>query len=121
MRAWRYVGLLREVLRQTDPAVVRAGLRQWCTNVNRSRVEAMKRVSRLIMAHLDGIAAWAETRLTNGFIEALNGVFQAMKRMARGYALMSTVQIVLYMKKGGLDFSRFNPCLPPPVRGGAAA
>ena len=120
VRAWRYVGLLREVLRQTDPAVARAGLRQWCTNVNRSRVEAMKRVSRLIMEHLDGVAAWAETRLTNGFIEALNGVFQAVKRMARGYALISTVQVVLYMRKGGLDFSRINPYLSPPVRGGPA-
>ena len=121
VRAWRYVQLLREVLRQPDPVVARAGLRQWCTNVNRSGVEAMKRVSRMIMSRLDGVAAWAETRMTNGFIEALNGVFQAVKRMARGYALTSTIQIVLYMRKGGLDFSRFNPYCSPPVDGCAAA
>ena len=28
---------------------------------------------------------WTQTRRTNGFIEALNGLFQAAKRKARGY------------------------------------
>ncbi len=34
---------------------------------------------------LPGIVAWAQTHQTNGFLEALNGLFQAAKRCARGF------------------------------------
>jgi len=33
-------------------------LRQWCTNVMRSKVEPMKEVARLIRRHFEGIVAW---------------------------------------------------------------
>jgi len=39
----------------------------------------------MIRNHLDGIVAWTQSRQTNGFIEAINGLFQAAKRKARGY------------------------------------
>jgi Transposase len=42
----------------------------------------MKDVARLIRRHLDGIVAWTQTRKTNGFIEAINGLFQSAKRKA---------------------------------------
>jgi transposase len=45
----------------------------------------MKDVAIMIRAHFDCITAWAQTRQTNGFIEAINGLFQAAKREARGY------------------------------------
>jgi hypothetical protein len=38
----------------------------------RSKVETMKDVARMILRHFDGIVAWAQTRQTNGFIEAIN-------------------------------------------------
>jgi len=37
----------------------------------------------MIRSHLDGIVAWTQTRRTNGFLEAINGLFQAAKRKAR--------------------------------------
>jgi transposase len=40
--------------------------------------------------HLEGIVAWAQTRQTNGFLEAINGLFQAAKRRARGFTRLST-------------------------------
>ena len=45
----------------------------------------MKEVVKMIINHFDGIIAWAQTRQTNGFLEAINGLFQAAKRRARGY------------------------------------
>ena len=50
----------------------------------------MKEVARMIRRHFDGIVAWTQTRQTNGFIEALNGLFQAAKRKARGYSRFAT-------------------------------
>lgn len=108
-RAWRYREDLREILNRKQINVVREMLRQWCTNVMRSKVEPMKAVARMIRTHLEGIVAWARTRMTNGFLEALNGLFQAAKRKARGYRRLSTIRTIIFLLAGKLDFRTLNP------------
>jgi len=78
-RAWVYKEQLREILERKQINVVRAMLQHWCACVMRSKVEPMKEVAALVRNHLEGIVAWAQTRQTNGFLEALNGLFQAAK------------------------------------------
>ena len=107
-RAWQYREDLREILSRKQINVVRAMLKQWCTNVMRSKVEPMKAVARMIRNHLEGIVAWARTRMTNGFLEALNGLFQAAKRKARGYRRLSTIRTVIFLLAGQLDFRKLN-------------
>ncbi|MGC8533988.1 MAG: transposase, partial [Rhizomicrobium sp.] len=108
-RAWLYREHLRDILERKQINVVSVMLRQWCTNVLRSRVEPMKEVARMIRKHFDGIVAWTQTRQTNGYIEALNGLFQAAKRKARGYTRFVTMRTVLFLIAGKLDFTRINP------------
>ena len=108
-RAWLYREHLRDILERKQINVVSAMLKQWCTNVLRSKVEPMKEAARMIRKHFDGIIAWTQTRQTNGFIEDLNGLFQAAKRKARGYKRFSTMRTVLFLIAGKLDFTRFNP------------
>ena len=108
-RAWLYRENLREILERKQINVVAALLRQWCTNVMRSKVEPMKDVARMIRKHFDGILAWSQTRQTNGFLEAINGLFQAATRKARGYTRLDTMRTVIFLIAGKLDFSRLNP------------
>jgi transposase len=108
-RAWQYREELRAILDRKQINVVSAALSQWCTNVMRSKVEPMKSVARMIRKHFDGIVAWTRSRQTNGFIEAINGLFQAAKRKGRGYTRFSTMRTVLFLIAGKLDFSAFNP------------
>jgi transposase len=108
-RAWQYREDLRTILNRKQVNVVRDLLRQWCTNVMRSKVEPMKAVAQMIRKHLEGIVAWARTRMTNGFLEALNGLFQAAKRKARGYRRLSTIRTVIFLIAGKLDFRTLNP------------
>jgi len=108
-RAWTYRENLREILDRKQINVVSTMLRQWCTNVLRSKVEPMKEVAKMIKTHFEGIVAWAQTQQTNGFMEALNGVFQAAKRNARGYTRFSTIRTVIFLRLGKLDFSQLNP------------
>jgi transposase len=108
-RAWLYREHLRDILDRKQIKIVSAMLNTWCTNVLRSKVEPMKDVARMIRKHFDGIVAWAQTRQTNGFIEALNGLFQAAKRKARGYTRFATMRTVLFLIAGKLDFTRINP------------
>jgi transposase len=114
-RAWLYKEQLREILERKQINVVRAMLQHWCTCVMRSKVEPMKEVAALVRNHLEGIVAWAQTRQTNGFLEALNGLFQAAKRRARGFVRMSTIRTVIFLIAGKLDFRVINPHAPQPT------
>lgn len=108
-RAWSYKEQLREILERKQINVVRAMLAHWCNCVMRSKVEPMKEVAKMIRTHLEGIVAWAQTRQTNGFLEAINGLFQASKRRARGFTRLTTIRTVIFLIAGKLDFHAINP------------
>lgn len=114
-RAWVYREQLREILSRKQIHIVCRLLAQWCTNVMRSKVEPMKKVARMIREHFHGILAWVETRQTNGFLEAINGLFQAAKRKARGYGRFRTIRTVIFLIAGKLDFSQLNPYVSLPT------
>ena len=69
----------------------------------------MKEVAKMILNHFHGIIAWAQTHQTNGFLEAINGLFQAAKRRARGYGTFETMRTVIILVAGNLNFSSINP------------
>ena len=108
-RAWVYKEQLRQILARKQINVARDMLKHWCTCVMRSKVEPMKEVAAMVRRHLEGIVAWAQTRQTNGFLEALNGLFQSAKRRARGFTRFTTIRTVIFLIAGKLDFSRLNP------------
>jgi transposase len=108
-RAWVYKEQLREILGRKQINVVRAMLQHWCTCVMRSKADPMKDVAKMIRSHLEGIVAWAQTRQTNGFLEAINGLFQAAKRRARGFTRIDTIKTVIFLIAGRLDFQAINP------------
>jgi transposase len=108
-RAWIYKEQLRETLQRKQVNVMRDTLKHWCGCVVRSKVEPMKEVAALVRRHLEGIVAWAQTRQTNGFLEAINGLFQAAKRRARGFTRLSTIKTVIFLIAGKLNFQAINP------------
>jgi transposase len=114
-RAWSYKEQLREILERQQINVVRTMLLHWCTCVMRSKVEPMKDVAAMVRRHIDGIVAWAQTRMTNGFLEALNRLFQAAKRRARGYKRFNPIKTVIFLIAGKLDFRAVNPHAPQPT------
>ena len=114
-RAWTYNERLREILQRKQINVVRDMLLHWCTCVMRSKVDPMKEVAALVRRHLEGIVAWAQTRQTNGFLEAINGLFQAAKRRARGFKRLSTIRTVIFLIAGKIDISTINPHASQPT------
>lgn len=108
-RAWAYKERLRLAMEHKQINVLRRLLLHWCTCVMRSKIVAMKEVATMIRAHIEGIVAWAQTRQTNGFLEAINGLFQASKRRARGYGRFDTIKTVIFLIAGKLDFKAINP------------
>jgi transposase len=50
----------------------------------------------------EGILSTITSRQTNGFVEAITGLFQAAKRKARGYGRFRTIRTVIFLIAGKL-------------------
>jgi transposase len=94
---------LREYLQDMLSSGEEAGLKLWCSWADRSRLEPFRKLSKTLKAHWDGILAFMETRLTNAAMEAVNGILQLAKRMARGFRNFRYFRIAAYLKAGGLQ------------------
>jgi transposase len=96
---------LQDVLADEDPAA----LRWWVTRARRARLEPFAMLADSVMEHWEGIVAFMETRLTNGVIEAINGLLQLAKRMARGFRSFRNFRIMALLKAGRLELNLPTP------------
>lgn len=81
----------------------------WCRWVRREAKKhaellllPMVKVAEMVTRHLVGIVAHWRHRTTNGWMEALNGVLQAIKRKARGYRTTEYLKAIIYFVAGKL-------------------
>ncbi|MNE97392.1 hypothetical protein D3C80_1957320 [compost metagenome] len=63
----------------------------------RSKLEPMMKLAKTIKQHEEGILRWFHSKMTNGFLEGLNGLVQAAKRKARGYRNVENLIAMVYM------------------------
>jgi transposase len=89
---------LQDVLSQEDPEQ----LRWWCSRAKRSRLAPFKKLADTLRQHWEGVTAFMETRVTNGVIEAINGLLQLAKRMARGFRSFACFRVMALLKAGRL-------------------
>ena len=94
---------LRETLQDVLATQEVSALQWWLGWAARSRLDAFRKLARTIKQHLDGILAFMETRLTNAAIEAVNGILQMAKRMARGFRNFHYFRLAAYLKAGHLN------------------
>jgi transposase len=93
---------------QPSPELAEAYLRRWCYGAKRSRLEPIKKAVAMVEAHWDGILAWATNRISNGLLEATNGLIQAAKRRARGYRSKTKMITVIYLTAGKLPLPQIH-------------
>lgn len=108
-RACRFREQLRDTLTLKQSNLVHLRMNRWCSNMLRSKVEQMKEGAEMIRSHLEGILVSVTSRRANGFLEAINGLFQAAKRKARGCGRFRATRMIIFLIAGKLDFSRINP------------
>ena len=89
--------------------VAKRKLLAWCRWVRRvakkhvsSLFYKMLACSKMIESHLPGILSHWKRRTTNAFLEALNSVFSAVKRKARGFRSTDNLIAMLYFTAGKL-------------------
>jgi transposase len=69
----------------------------------RGRLWPFRHLARTVRHYLEGILAYFDTRLTSGAIEAVNGIIQLAKRMAREFKNFVYFRTVAYNRAGQLN------------------
>ena len=89
-------------------------LKKWCTRTNRTKLQPMKKVSKMLMNKSDLIMNWFDTdpRLSSGIVEGFNNKAKLTIKKAYGFKNEEYLQYALYHTLGRLplpDFThRFN-------------
>jgi transposase len=108
-KAYQMRVVLQQIYAEPNEGRAREALLHWMHWVRdvaevapRMIFSPMLGVSRMIFRHLEGIMAHWKHRLTNAYMEALNSVFSATKRKARGYRTTHYLLTMLYLVAGKL-------------------
>lgn len=102
---------LRETLQDILAEEDAESLRWWIRRAKLSRLEPFRKLAFCLQEHWSGIVAFLKTRVTNGVIEAINGLLQLAKRSARGFRSFKYFQAVAYLKAAKLKLD-LPPLLP---------
>lgn len=103
-RAYRYkLGL--QVCFQASPDEAEEMLKKWHAGACRTSLKPVKKVAKMVKNHFDGILAAIKTGITNGTLEAINGLIRAAKVKARGYRNVDTLCCMVYLLQGRLTFA----------------
>ncbi len=91
--------LLQDALARGERAPLAGGL-AWA---ERSRLAAFRNPAPTRKGRREVVLAYMETRLTNSLMEAVEGLLQLAKRVARGFRNFHYFRLAAYHKAGGLN------------------
>ena len=103
-RAYLIKLALQDVYFATTHEEAEVHLKKWYSWAIRSQIDQVRAVAKTVKNHWNGILSWFNSKLSNGFIEAINGLIQAAKRRARGYRTTKNLINMAYLIAGKLDF-----------------
>lgn len=109
-RAFRLKEELRDIFAQADSKAEAAQLlTSWLSWAKRSRLAPFRKLARTIASHREGILNAFDSGLTNGGVEAINGLIQAAKARARGYRTTRHFINMAYLVAGRLKHLPASP------------
>ena len=85
--------------REEGPAL----LKEWCAWADRSRLAPFQKMARTLRQYWNGVVSFFEERITQGAIEAINGIIQLAKRRARGFRNFAYLRTIAYWNTGKLN------------------
>ena len=103
-QAYRLKELFNDLWSMPDKSSAEAFLKQWCAEVESSKIPAFMKFVKTVRSHWSGIIHFVETRITNGILEGINSKVQLAKRRARGYRNIDDFINMIYFLCGKLKF-----------------
>jgi transposase len=95
---------LQAIYASPDQLTAQSQLQWWCGWAVRSRLEPFRTLAKTVRQHWEGILAYFDTGLTSAAIEAVNGIIQLAKRMARGFKNFVYFRTAAYLRAARLKF-----------------
>ena len=111
LRAYNIKLSLQEFYKITDPEAAEAHLKKWFFWATHSKLQPMIDAAYFIKRHWEGVLSYTTTRITNGVLEGINSIVQAVKRRARGYGTTKHFISMVYLVCGKLDLNLPNAFL----------
>ncbi len=91
-----------KIWEQENAQTAKKCLDDWYYWATHSQIPDMVKAAKTIRQHEQGILRWFTSRVTNGIMEAINGLVQSAKRRARGYRSVRNLTTIIYLIVGGL-------------------
>ena len=86
-----------------DVSAASEHVKQWIYWVDSDGESPMKAVGRTVSRHFHKILNWYANKMSNGFLEGLNGMIQTTKRIGRGYPNTQNFITMIFFRHGRLD------------------
>lgn len=102
-RAWRLKETLRSLYKCQNWAQADALFAQWYRDAMRSKLEAVKKVARMLKNHLPQVLSYFIHRVSNAYSEGMNSIIQALIKRANGYRSRDRLKRDLFFHLGALD------------------
>lgn len=102
-RAWAMKETLRDLWSYCSISWARKFFHHWRRWVNRSRLEPVKNVARMLSHRLQNVLTYCRHAITNAVAEGLNSKILAIKRRACRYRNKENFKTAIYFFCGGLD------------------
>lgn len=103
--AHRLKELFKEVWAQQNVSQAGTVMGIWMQMVIETQLDPLLEFVAMLKKHLNGVAAYFKSKLTNGIAEGINAKIQAIKRIAKGYRNMYNFRTMIYFHLGGLEFN----------------
>lgn len=91
----------------------------WYEVASSSSEPEMRTLAESIHKRREGILAWYDHRVSNGFAEGINSLIQTTKRVARGFRNIDNFIAMIYLRNGNLDIRFDRATVSVFSRGGA--
>ena len=109
-RAFRLKEALREIFATASTKTeAEVQMQAWFRWARRSRLAPFKKLALTLKAHWDGILNGFDSALSNGSVEAINGLIQAAKARARGYRQPRNLILMAYLIAAKLSHLPASP------------
>ncbi len=102
-RAYRIRLAFQDLYSQPSREDAQAYLKKWYFWATHSRLPPIIEAAKTIKRHWDGVLRWFDTKIANGFMEAINSLVQAAKAKARGYRSTRNLKAIIYLIAGKLE------------------
>ncbi len=104
-KAYQFKLTFSKLWEQQTPEQARVFLDDWYYWATHSQIPDIVKAAKTVRQHQEGILRWFTSRVTNGILEAINGLVQSAKRRARGYRSVKNLRTMIYLIAGGLKLN----------------